>query len=462
MLANSHEIRGLGDILGNVYPSRHFDFNVVLLQFHWRLGNSCGRGLIIALVQGYQNSDYIFSLINTFNKLSIVLCMQVALISLCFVTCAVTTKTSNTSDQEDDYVVIVSNDQEEQLGLTRSYSDSQILYTRTNEVIQPKAATESPTPTKTKPPRPPVPKLFWDLTPSPSPTPPPEDPPYQTPLDALQSPRIDTHNTQTQKVVRSVSECPVRLERVRGSSRRKHQPVKRISVPSPPPLLKSLSLDCLNSLNDSDDDYDEIYSNPYDCIDKAASSSKPVHVTARLSVSSAGIPSNCRPCSRQSNDSQSTSPPLGQSKSNLEKSYSAECLDMVELSDNPNTTSALLQRRRLRNRHSSLDDSVKRLRAKKGLKNSKVPRKPSLEIQTYPESPQHLKGVGSQENLFFLESTTSSVILEESTDSVSSKRKISNGIGNSPKVKNHKKKTLYSKPSRGALANLFKKKPKDT
>ena len=384
--------------------------------------------------------------------------MQVALISLCFVICAVTTKTSNTSD-EDDYVVIVSNNQEEQLGLTRSYSDSQILYTCTNGVIQPKAATESPTPTKTKPPRPPAPKLFRDLTPSPSPTLPPEDPPYQTPIDALQSPCINTHNTQAQKVIRTVSECPVRLERVRGSSRRKHQPVKRVSLQSPPPLLKSLSLDCLNSLNDSDDDYDEIYSNPYDCIDKTASSSKPVHVTARLSVSSVGIPSNCRPCSRQSNNSQSTTPPLVQSKS---KSYSVECLDTVELSDNPNATSVLLQRRRLRYRHSSLDDSVKRLRAKKGLQNSKVPRKASMEIQTYPESPQHLRGVGSQENLFFSESTTSSVILEESTDSVSSKRKISNGITNSPKVKNHKKKALYSKPSRGALANLFKKKPKDT
>ena len=31
MLVNSHEICGLGNILGNVYPSSHFDFNVVLL-----------------------------------------------------------------------------------------------------------------------------------------------------------------------------------------------------------------------------------------------------------------------------------------------------------------------------------------------------------------------------------------------------------------------------------------------
>ena len=382
-------------------------------------------------------------------------------IMFCY-TSAVTTKASDIDTSDDDYVVIVSNNQEEQLSLSRSYSDSQILYSRTNGVIQPKAATESPSPSKKKPPRPPGPKLFRELTPSPSPTSIPEDPPYQTPIDALHSPCINIHNTEAQKVVRSVSECPVRLERVRGSSRRKHQPVKRVSAPSPPPLLKSLSLDCLDSLNDSDDDYDEIYSNPYDCIEKTSSSSKPVHVTTRLSVSSAGIPSNCRPCSRLSNTSQSTTPPLGQCKSNLEKSYSAECLDMVELSDNPDATSALLQRRRLRNRHSSLDDSVKRLRAKKGLKNTKVPRKTSLEIQTYPESPQHLRGVGSQENLFFSESTTSSVILEESTDSVSSKRKMSNGIGNSPKVKNHKKKTLHSKASRGPLANLFKKKPKDT
>lgn len=363
--------------------------------------------------------------------------------------------TTQASDTSPEYVVIVSN-QEEQLGLTRSFSDSQVLYTRSNGVVQPKPMVESPT--KTKPPRPPAPpKLFRDLTPSPSPSPLPEDPPYQTPIDALQSPRIDTQETEAHRVaVRSVSECPVRLVRVRGSSRRKHQPVKRVSVPSPPPLLKSLSLDCLNSLDDSDDDYDEIYSNPYDCINNTAAGNKPVHVTARLSVSSVGIPSNCRPPSRQSTPSRSTSPPQGHSNvaSNLEKSCSVDCLDAIELSDNPDTTSALLHRRRLRNRHASLDDSVKRLRAKKGLQNTKLPpRKTSLEIQTYPESPQHLRGVGSQENLFFSESV-SSVILEESTDSVTKKK---NGIG-TPKAKNHKKK-LHS---RGTLTNLFKKKPKDT
>ena len=384
-----------------------------------------------------------------------------------------------TSDSNGEYVAIVSN-QEEQLGLSRSYSDSQVLYTRSNGSI--KSTVERQNSSKTKPPRPPVPNrnptrssvslqyscpLFQELTPSPSPTPPPEeDPPYQTPIDALQSPCVDIRETEVQhEVVRTVSDCPVRLVRVRGSSRRKHQPVKRVSAPSPPPLLKSLSLDCLNSLNDSEDDYEEIYSNPFDFIDTStAAGNKPIRVTGRFSTSSAGIPSNCRPLSRQSTASQNMTP-----HSNLEKSYSAECLDTIELSDNPSATSDLLQRRRIRNRHASLDDSVKRLRAKKkGLhKSTEVPRKISMEIQTYPESPQHLKGVGSQENLFFSESSTpvssTPIILEESTDSVFPRKKISNGIGTPPtKGKNHKKKILNTKPSRGGLTNLFKKKPKDT
>ena len=377
-------------------------------------------------------------------------------------------------------IVSVAN-QEDQLGLSRSYSDSQVLYTRNNGSSV-KSTAECQSSSKSKPPRPPAPKrsstkscassqyscqLFRELTPSPSPTALPEDPPYQTPLDALQSPCVDIQEPEVEhEVVRSVSDCPVRLVRVRGSSRRKHQPVKRVSAPSPPPLLKSLSLDCLNSLDDSDDDYEEIYSNPYDFIDTAAAGNKPVHVTARLSISSAGIPGNYRPPSRQSMTSQNTTPHM---HSNLEKSYSAECLDTIELSNNPDATSALLQRRRVRNRHASLDDSVKRLRAKKkGLhKNSEVPRKTSMEIQTYPESPQHLRGIGSQENLFFSESSTpvsaTPTILEGSTDSVFPKKKISNGIGTPPtKGKNHKKKILSTKPSRGALTNLFKKKPKDT
>ena len=377
-------------------------------------------------------------------------------------------------------MTIVSN-QEDQLGLSRSYSDSQILYTCSGSV---KSTVEHENSLKAKPPRPPPPRknsmvssissqyscpMFRELTPSPSPTPPPEDPPYQTPIDALQSPYFSAwKNFELQsEIVRTVSDCPVRLVRVRGSSRRKHQPVKRISVHSPPPMLKSLSLDNLDSLNNSDDDYEEIYSNPYDIINTAAAGSKPIHVTARLSTSSAGIPANCRPPSRQSTTSQNTTP---HSHSNLEKSHSVDCLDTIELSDNPTTTSALLQRRRVRDRHASLDDSVKRLRAKKKgvTKNTNVPRKTSMEIQTYPESPQHLKGVGSQENLFFSESSppisATTTILEESTDSVFLKKKISvNGIGTpSTKTKNHKKKILSTKPSRSGLTNLFKKKPKDT
>ena len=382
-----------------------------------------------------------------------------------------------TDNSGGEYVAIVSN-QEDQLGLSRSYSDSQVLYTRSNGSV--KSTVERQNSSKTKPPRPPEPNrnstrssvslqyscpLFRELTPSPSPS---EDPPYQTPIDALQSPCVKIRDTEVQhEVVRTVSDCPVRLVRVRGSSRRKHQPVKRVSAPSPPPLLKSLSLDCLaiDSLHDSDDDYEEIYSNPYDFINTVSAGNKPVHVTARLSTSSAGISSNCRPPSRQSTTSQDMIP---HAHSNLEKSYSAECLDTIQLSDNPSATSDLLHRRRLRNRHASLDDSVKRLRAKKkGLhRSTEVPRKTSMEIQTYPESPQHLKGVGSQENLFFSESSTpvsSTPILEESTDSVFPKKKISNGIGTPPtKGKNHKKKMSNSKPSLGGLTNFFKKKPKDT
>lgn len=377
-----------------------------------------------------------------------------------------------------EYMAIVS--QEDQLGLSRSYSDSQVLYTCSSGSVKSTAERQNSSSSKTKPPRPPAPNrssiqssvssqyscpLFRELTPSPSPTS-PEDPPYQTPIDALQSPRVDIRDTEVQhEVVRTVSDCPVRLVRVRGSSRRKHQPVKRVSAPSPPPLLKSLSLDCIDTLNNSEDDYEEIYSNPYDLIDTTAAGNKPVHVTARLSTSSVGVPSNCRPPSRLSTTSQITTP---HTHSKLEKSYSAECLDTIQLSDNPSATSNLLQRRRLRNRHASLDDSVKRLRAKKkGLhKSTEVPRKISMEIQTYPESPQHLKGVGSQENLFFSETSTpvsSTPILEESTDSVFSKKKISNGIGTPPiKGKNHKKKISVAKPSRSGLTNLFKKKPKDT
>ena len=383
-------------------------------------------------------------------------------------------------DTSGEYVSIVSN-QEDQLRLSRSYSDSQILYTCSSTI---KSMVGRQNSSKAKPPRPPAPRknstassissqyscpMFRELTPSPSPTLPPEDPPYQTPIDALQLPYFSTQmNTELQgEVVRTVSDCPVRLVRVRGSSRRKHQPVKRVSVHSPPPLLKSLSMDHLDALNDSDDDYEEIYSNPYDIIDTAAAGRKPIHVTARLSTSSAGIPANCRPPSRQSTTSQNSTP---HAHSNLEKSHSVDCLDTIELSDNPTTTSALLQRRRLKNRHASLDDSVKRLRAKnKGItKNTNMLRKTSMEIQTYPESPQHLKGVGSQENLFFSESSpptsATTTILEESTDSVFSKKKTSiNGIGTPPtKTKNHKKKILNTKPSRSGLTNLFKKKPKDT
>ena len=370
-----------------------------------------------------------------------------------------------------EYMAIVS--QEDQLGLSRSYSDSQVLYSSGS--VKSIAERKNSSSSKIKPPRPPAPNrnssqssvslqyscpLFRELTPSPPTS--PEDPPYQTPIDALQSPCVNVQVTQAQQeVVRTVSDCPVRLVRVRGSSRRKHQPVKRISAPSPPPLLKSLSLDCIDTLNDSEDDYEEIYSNPYDFIDTTAVGNKPVRVTARLSTSSV---SNCRPSSRQSNTSQITTP---HTHSNLERAYSAECLDTIQLSDNPSATSDLLQRRRLRNRHASLDDSVKRLRAKKkGLhKGTEVPRKTSMEIQTYPESPQHLKGVGSQENLFFSESSTpvsSTPILEESTDSVFPRKKISNGIGTPPTKGKNKKKISNAKPSRSGLTSLFKKKPKDT
>lgn len=387
------------------------------------------------------------------------------------------------NDASGEYTVVVAS-QEDQLGLSRSYSDSQVLYSSGNDAQVSKShqlnSSAKQSRAKAKPPRPPAPTrnsahssvssqfscpLFRDLTPSPSPTALPEDPPYQTPIDALNSPLpVIQDTTVEQEVVRTVSDCPVRLVRVRGSSRRKHQPVKRVSGPNPPPMLKSLSLDCLDELHNSDDDYEEIYSNPFDCINTTASTggSKPthVHVTARLSTSSAGIPGNCRPPSRQSNTSQVTSP---RGHSNLEKSRSVDCLDEIKLSDNPDATSALLQRRRIRNRHVSLDDSVKRLRAKKGLNI----RKTSMEIQTYPESPQHLKGVGSQEKLFFLESsnalsTTATTRMEESTDSVLPlKNKVSNGIGTPPKGRNHKKK-VQSKPSLGGLTHLFKKKPKDT
>ena len=411
---------------------------------------------------------------NGFTVVTLTLCIHILIMNYMFiifvVSCAVTTQTG---DAGAEYTVIVSN-QEDQLGLSRSYSDSQVLYARSNGVVQAKPTAEIQSPAKAKPLRPPGPKLFRDLTPSPTPPPEEEDPPYQTPIDALQSPCVVTQDTEVkQPVGRSVSECPIRLVRVRGSSRRKHQPLKRVSAPSPPPMLKSLSLDCLNTLENSDDDYDEIYSNPYDCINNTAAGNKPIHVTACLPVSSAGIPSNWRPSSRQSNSSQSTTPPQGQCSlaSNREKSYSAECLDTIELSNNPDATSALLQRRRLRNRHASLDDSVKRLREKKRLQNTRQSRKASMEIQTYPESPQHLKGVGSQENLFFsgicTPTSTKSALLEEctqSTDSALSKKKISNGIDTPPanKAKNQKKKTVQSKPSRGALTNLFKKKQKDT
>ena len=86
-----------------------------------------------------------------------------------------------------------------------------------------------------------------------------------------------------------------------------------------------------------------------------------------------------------------------------------------------------------------------------------------MEIQTYPESPQHLRGVGSQENLFFTESaplSATSIKEEESLDGGTPK-KIVNGVG-TPKGKNRNKKTLNSKPSRGGLTNFFKKRQKDT
>lgn len=381
---------------------------------------------------------------------------------------------------DDDYVVIVSND-EDQLGLTRSYSDSQVLYTTCgDEGVQLKSTSERKNSIQTKPPRPPPPKrnstrsleplqypciLFRELTPSPSPILLSEnDPPYQTPIDALQSPLNDTPENKREQVVRTVSDCPVRLVKVRGSSRRKHQPLKRVSIPSPPPLLKSLSLDCLDSLNDhdSDDDYEEIYSNPFDCIDTTAAGSKPIHVTACLSISSAGIP---RTPSRESTSSQNAPPVQSNFISNVKMSRSVECLDTITSSnDNPGPVSALLERRRLRNRHASLDDSVRRLREKKGLRRRPTPRKASLEIQTYPESPQHLRGVGSQENLFFEETSTtqpvSSVIKEESIDSGLPNKKTSSS--GSPKAKHRTKKMLNPKLSRGGLTNLFKKKPKDT
>ena len=392
--------------------------------------------------------------------------------------------TKQVGDTSAEYTMIVSN-QEDQLGLSRSYSDPQVIYSSNHRSKSHPPEREDSV--KTRPPRPPPPRrdstqssvssqhscpLYRDLTPSPSPSSLSEDPPYQTPIDAIKSPNIDVQHDEVQPevVVRSVSDCPVRLVRVRGSSRRKckHQPLKRVNGPSPqPPLLKSLSLDCLDYLEDSDDDYDEIeeiYSNPYDSINTTAVGSKPVRVTARLSNSSVGIP---RPPSRQSVNSQNTPQPQSSLVSNYEKSRSAECLDRIEQSDDSHATSSLLERRRLRNRHTSLDDSVKRLRAKRGLQkiNSEGPRKLSMEIQTYPESPQHLKGVGSQENLFFSESSTSvtatPIIQEESTNHGTPNKKITNGVAMPPKGKNRNKKVPNFKPSRGGLTNLFKKKPKD-
>ena len=377
---------------------------------------------------------------------------------------------SQSSDASSQYAVITC--KEDAPGLTRSYSDSEILYGDTTDSS--KGANNS---VKAKPPRPPQPRkasltsqysspLFRELTPSLSPTPPPEDndPPYQTPIDALSPkprsksdvspPLLHVHKRET----RAASECPRRLVRVRGSSRRKHQPVKRVSEVEPPPILKALSLDSLNM--DEDQDYEEIYTNPYDSLNLG---DRPLHVDARLSISSAGIPSNRKQLLRHSGSSGSNSslgPPLPPTRV---LSRSADNLDRIHYDESPESSeSSILQRRRLRNRHSSMDDSVKRLRQKKQMKVHKR----SLQIQTYPESPQHLRGVGSQENLFFAESmplSATSIKEEHFCDnsyasSPTSHKKVLN-VNGVQKDKHSNKKLHKTSSSRMGL--FFRKKSKD-
>ena len=378
------------------------------------------------------------------------------------------------SDDSTQYTVITY--EEDVPGLTRSFSDSEILYGDSKDSSK---STENSM--KAKPPRPPQPRkpsltshysspLFRELTPSPSPTPPSEDndPPYQTPIDALSpKPRSKSDisppvSHSQERETRAASECPRRLVRVRGSSRRKHQPIKRVSEMDPPPLLKTLSLD---SLNMDEDDYEEIYTNPYDSLNLT---DKPLHVDARLSISSAGIPSNCKQPLRHSGSgggssgsNSSLGPPLPPTRV---LSRSADHLDKIDCDVAPESTvSSLLQRRRLRNRHSSMDDSVKRLRQKKQLKAQKR----SLVIQTYPESPQHLRGVGSQENLFFAESmplSATSIKEEYFSDnsyasSPTSHKKLMNVNGVQKDKRNNKK---LQKASSSRVGLFFRKKSKDS
>ena len=375
------------------------------------------------------------------------------------------------SDASSQYAVITCNG--EAKGLTRSYSDSEILYGDTEETKAKKARDS----VKTKPPRPPQPRkasltshysspLFRELTPSPSPTPPPDDndPPYQTPIDALSpkpysssdiAPSSYRLHDREGEIVRATSECPRRLVRVRGSSRRKHQPVKRVSGFEPPPMLKALSLD---SLNMEEDDYEEIYTNPFDSLNVG---DKPLHVDARLSISSAGIPSNCKqlvrhstPGEESSGSNSSIGPPLPPTRMLSRSADNLDQIDHEELSE-----PSLLQRRRLRNRHASMDDSVKRLRQKKQEKSAKR----SLKIQTYPESPQHLRGVDSQENLFFAESVPLSAtsIKEEyfSASSPAPHKKLMNVNGVQKDKRNNKK---LQKSSSSRMGLFFRKKSKES
>jgi len=378
------------------------------------------------------------------------------------------------SDDSSQYTVIMY--KEDVQGLTRSFSDSEILYGDTKDCSKCKKKS-----VKAIPPRPPQPRkpsltshysspLFRELTPSPSPTPPSEenDPPYQTPIDALlQSPKPRSKSDVSPPVsccqdreTRAASECPRRLVRVRGSSRRKHQPIKRVSEVEPPPLLKTLSLESLND----EDDYEEIYTNPYDSL---SLTDKPLHVDARLSVSSAGIPINRKQVLRHSGSgggssgsNSSIGPPLPPTRV---LSRSADNLDKINFDVSPESSaSSLLQRRRLRNRHSSMDDSVKRLRQKKLLKEQKK----SLNIQTYPESPQHLRGADSQENLFFTETvplSATSIKEEYFSDnsyasSPTSHKKLMN-VNGVKKDKHSNKKLQKSSSSRVGL--FFRKKSKD-